>query len=376
MNELTVLVSTFVDPIALMMALVLATSVLRRKQLSALQYEFAVGSLFSLAIIYSMSNPMPIYSGGIFDMRFLLIGTAAALIGPTAGGMALATGTIYRVMIGGAGVAPGVVGALIVYAAGLAWRYYVKDRDFRDWQQAVILGFMLTLHSLSTFLAPSEVWATLFKTLVPYMLLVNVLGSLLIKQLLFNEFLYYSQAENHRTEAFVDHLTGLQNRRSLERRYADLSRAKRRRGEGISVVYFDVDKFKSVNDQFGHATGDQVLKSIADCLKPVLRQEDVFARLSGDEFVIVLPNIQKPEAILIAERCRRTIADRKIMFDDVEIAVTVSIGAIWLEQDLPIHQALQRADRLLYSAKEQGRNNVAFDHSDIDPAMPPNQKAA
>ncbi|WP_342076402.1 diguanylate cyclase [Yoonia sp. SS1-5] len=367
MIDFNQLISTFVDPIALIMALVLAASILRRKQITVFKYNIAVGGLFSVAVVYTMSDPIPIYSGGIYDMRFLLVGAATALINPYAGGMAMMTSIIYRIAIGGDGVAPGIGGSVIAFMAGWAWRYYVNDLPLADWKKASILGGMLTLHSLSIFLAPQTYWGQLFATLLPYMAMTNVVGALLIKHLLYDQLSFLSQSEGLRSEAALDYLTGLLNRRSLERRYRAVAARNEMLKGGLSAVYFDVDNFKAVNDKHGHAAGDEVLRTIARRVAAVLREHDIFARVSGDEFVIILPDIGLTEAQNIAERCRRVIADRFVTTGSLHIPVTISLGAIWVQDSPTIDAVLQQADKALYRAKDQGRNVVVFSKSGNKP---------
>jgi diguanylate cyclase (GGDEF)-like protein len=126
------------------------------------------------------------------------------------------------------------------------------------------------------------------------------------------------------------------------------------------MLYFDIDRFKLANDSHGHAFGDEVLKQVAERVAGNLRQNDIFARVGGDEFVVVLPKVDKKEAQHIADRCRSIVAEDLFETDGKSIPVTISLGAIWVHSPTDIDQMLDAADRALYQAKSSGRNAVIF----------------
>ena len=151
-----------------------------------------------------------------------------------------------------------------------------------------------------------------------------------------------------------DPLTNTYNRRHL---YAiletEIQRA-RRYGTALSVVMFDIDHFKKVNDTYGHLAGDRVLVKIADVVREELRSVDLLARYGGEEFVIVTPDIGRPQAVTLAERLRTLIASAK--FDAVP-QVTCSFGVYQFDND-NMDSFIRHVDDLLYQAKEKGRNCV------------------
>jgi diguanylate cyclase (GGDEF)-like protein len=149
-------------------------------------------------------------------------------------------------------------------------------------------------------------------------------------------------------------LTGLLNRRALFDLYGQRSF-----GPLMAVIVFDIDRFKSVNDQHGHATGDLVLKLFAQELSTGLRAYDTVARLGGEEFALVLDNALPGRAEQIAERVRAAFAAREVTVDGKPFACTVSAGiALGTAEGVGFDSVLSAADKALYAAKRNGRNRV------------------
>ncbi|MDX8129905.1 sensor domain-containing diguanylate cyclase [Methylomonas sp. OY6] len=161
-------------------------------------------------------------------------------------------------------------------------------------------------------------------------------------------------------QAHTDVLTGLINRRRfLELAKREIARHLRR-PEPLSLMMLDIDHFKRINDTYGHATGDEVLKLFAATCSSVLREIDLFARLGGEEFVALLPNTTVNQAELIANRICKAVALAPVLSENQEqINVTVSIGISRLTDEFPgLDVILQAADQALYEAKQTGRNKV------------------
>nr|WP_232845503.1 diguanylate cyclase [Aurantimonas marina] len=168
--------------------------------------------------------------------------------------------------------------------------------------------------------------------------------------------------EELKRQALIDQLTGLPNRRAFNEQAADQMALARRHDRPLSVLMIDLDRFKRINDTRGHPAGDMVLRAMASAGTCILRQSDIFARLGGEEFAVVLPEADEGRAIVIAERLRQAVANARFQHDWGEhgpIPFTISIGvAPCFNDDLAIEYALKRADRALYDAKQDGRNRV------------------
>ena len=164
-----------------------------------------------------------------------------------------------------------------------------------------------------------------------------------------------------------DELTGIHNRRKYDEEVdRDFASAKRH-SRPLALVLFDVDGFKSINDRFGHPQGDQVLVEIATLCEKSLRKEEVFARVGGDEFLILCPEVTASEATVLAERLRRRIAAHPFTLSGAEIRVTCSFGVAERNPAMKTPNELySAADQLLYRSKEDGRNLVTSSAGRID----------
>ncbi|MDE1180263.1 diguanylate cyclase [Paraburkholderia sp.] len=159
-----------------------------------------------------------------------------------------------------------------------------------------------------------------------------------------------------------DGLTGIANRRFFEARLRDEYIRWERYGGDLSVLLFDLDHFKKINDQFGHLVGDAVLRVMAQRVAEVVRAQDVFGRFGGEEFALLLPCTPLDDAMLVAEKIRQTIGGLPVEVQDAKVPVTASVGAASARTGMPAYDVLiNEADAALYSAKRQGRNrSVAF----------------
>ncbi|MDX2495099.1 MAG: EAL domain-containing protein [Desulfuromusa sp.] len=152
-----------------------------------------------------------------------------------------------------------------------------------------------------------------------------------------------------------DPLTLCLNRRSMDRNFAALFTKAKTEGKKLSCLMADIDFFKSVNDRYGHATGDQVIKAIADILKTCTRDSDLVARYGGEEFCVILPDLDLEQAAQIAERIRHTIAKKPC--GGVKITASLGVSSIEHHANKP-DEMVNQADKALYAAKNSGRNRV------------------
>jgi two-component system, cell cycle response regulator len=163
--------------------------------------------------------------------------------------------------------------------------------------------------------------------------------------------------------ALHDPLTGLNNRRFLERRLPAMIEAARRRGLALTMMILDVDHFKRVNDTYGHEVGDRVLRGFAAQLRDIVRAGDLLCRLGGEEFVVVTPGCDAAEAARLAERARKTTEGWEFAIGGAvgAVSITVSIGVAEWRETWDSAELYRRADRALYLSKAAGRNRVTQD---------------
>lgn len=173
--------------------------------------------------------------------------------------------------------------------------------------------------------------------------------------------------ERIRRETLIDSLTGLANRKQFDSRFLEAIKECEAADEPVSVLMADIDFFKNFNDRYGHAVGDQVLRLVARTLRESIKGRDLAARYGGEEFVILLPNTSLDDAITVANQIRVAVGDRKLVDrrggrDMGRIGLSLGVA-----QKMPGEgpgAALERADKALYTAKRNGRNQVQADRSE------------
>ncbi len=163
----------------------------------------------------------------------------------------------------------------------------------------------------------------------------------------------------------TDPLTGLLNRRALQEHAERLVAQARRYRRAISVVFVDVDHFKSINDTYGHAVGDRILAQVARQMHSTLRQQDVLARYGGEEFCVLLPDTAIQEACHVAERLRRAVC-RVLHPSGAGRSISISCGVASLRAHQNIGQWWADADQALYAAKKHGRDQIWY-HNGVQP---------
>jgi two-component system cell cycle response regulator len=169
----------------------------------------------------------------------------------------------------------------------------------------------------------------------------------------------HARSETLEQAALTDALTGMQNRRYFDEALSEYLHEFGRIGKPVGLMIFDLDHFKQVNDTHGHDVGDDALRAVAACLRDMTRYHDVVARLGGEEFAVVAPNMNIDMLTRLGERIRRAIADIPITLpDNTQIHVTSSVGlAVWDGREAA-DDLFRRADQQLYQAKRLGRNRV------------------
>ncbi len=169
-----------------------------------------------------------------------------------------------------------------------------------------------------------------------------------------------SEKEALSTKVNFDMLTGISSRESIIGQAQNAFADSAQNGYKFSLIVADIDFFKHVNDTYGHAMGDEVLKKVATRMNNVIRGNDVIGRTGGEEFLIVLPQSDITAASAVGERIRKAIEESSISFNGNSINITTSLGAAELKDNENLEDLIERADQALYKAKETGRNRICL----------------
>jgi diguanylate cyclase len=160
--------------------------------------------------------------------------------------------------------------------------------------------------------------------------------------------------------ALLDAVTGLPNRLAYEERVEQEMARWKRFDDPLTLLIWDVDDFKSINDRFGHQAGDKALRVIAQSLKARLRETDFIARFGGEEFVCLLCGAQGKEALSVAEEMRRSVESNAFHSQGKPVPVTISCGVASFQTGETLDDVFSRADRALYQAKKSGKNRCVL----------------
>jgi diguanylate cyclase (GGDEF)-like protein len=210
---------------------------------------------------------------------------------------------------------------------------------------------MISAEALQAFMTPSSFQAAVF---------VAAAAAAIVSTFGFLQ-LHKERADGEAVRmATMDPLTGAYNRRTFhEIAERELSRA-RRAGQPLSIIVLDIDHFRPVNEKYGNRTGDEVLQKIADIVRLALRKEDMLVRYGGEEFMVMLPDVPGPGAVIVAGRIRKSVEAEPLLVGGHSVPVTVSVGVSARLDEGPesMENLLARADEALALAKQRGRNRV------------------
>lgn len=357
------LLDALVEPLALIVMLVFAYGLVHRSAPSEIVRQAVMCLIFGFVVVYSMHNPVPLAPGVIVDLRNLFVGLAVAIFGPVVGSFVLAIGLVTRILIGGVGVAPGVMGMGLAFCGALLWRFAIAPSGRGEHRKSLWLGALISVHLLAIVAMPVPLVRTFLVDMAPLLVVLNLCGTLLLRGLIRRESDLIAEAKILATAAATDPLTNTLNRRSVESTVAALPKTFAD-GFGRAIIYYDVDNFKALNDSYGHGVGDGILRELTATVRQCLRTTDLFVRMGGDEFSVILPNVMQSDAMEIAERCRASVAYRHFVQEGERIAVTISVGVAWSRCPFDFAGQLARADKALYAAKKNGRNRVSRYRSD------------
>nr|MBC8237758.1 GGDEF domain-containing protein [Candidatus Sulfurimonas ponti] len=216
---------------------------------------------------------------------------------------------------------------------------YIQELDIYLLVSAKLDDF--TSDTKNTFYLNSGI--SLFLTLLITLIIIGVIGQ------------YHKNLENL---ANYDMLTMLPNRRNFKDKFEHFLLLSKRNKQALSLLYMDLDNFKKINDNFGHKTGDEILKSFADILQENVRKTDIYARWGGEEFLLAFVDTPIEEAVHIANKIRKTVENSVRMQELIHRSCTISAGLTQCNDEDTIDSVITRADKAMYNAKEGGKNKV------------------
>ena len=348
---------TLVQALALAALLSLSLGLVSRITPSAMLRDAIMGGLFGFATMMSMAAPIAFVDGIIVDLRNLFIAVSFGYFGWVGGAMTLGLSVGARIGIGGDGMLLGTIAMFVAAGLGAVWRAQIAERVESELTAGLILGGLLSLTIGMFLLLPGHLRFDVLMTMGPVLLVLYPLGAVVLTALLGREYRIIEEGRDLARQAGTDPLTNLPNRRRTLAFVEQMSRRGPSR-PGVAMLYFDIDKFKEINDRHGHMLGDEVLREVTARVNACLRGDDHLARHGGDEFVVIQSGLSAEDALATAERCRAAVAAEPVTRDGQSIEVTISIGLHWSAERLPFAKLLQKADEALYRAKAAGRNQV------------------
>jgi diguanylate cyclase len=324
----------------------------------ALAGNIGIGLLFSAVGILSMNDPVVFAPGVFYDGRVPILALAYTFSGLVGAIITTIVLCVYRIWLGGAGAYAGLIGISITAAAGIAVGM-LPNRFFKHrLGRPTVLSAAATLSTVSVLALPHSAASFNYHTIVLIMI-ANPIGIFLLYDFLSNEKKRMRLFRALEHDAAVDPLTKLANRRAFDARTAlALSPGQNPNGE-YAVIMIDIDHFKTVNDTFGHDTGDTVLANVASIVVSSVRKTDIVARFGGEEIAVLLPGLGGQRAAAIAEKIRLRVEADIVACQAGDVSVTISAGASATNIRLTsVAEALKAADAALYDAKRSGRNRV------------------
>lgn len=306
----------------------------------------------AMAAIYSGTQVLP---GYFVDARSIFVAFSGAFAGPVAAFVTTAMALVARLVKGGDGVYAATVALPIAAAAGLIWRALLGQRKVRiPCLLALGLGASSTFVVSPFFLTIAQI--TALADNIAMIAATNVALAVILGSFIERERRHRQREAQLFEESRTDSLTGLLNRRSLEGP-ANQMLAGASYGRPVSVLAMDLDHFKDLNDRYGHAFGDEVLKSVAAMIRTHLGHHGLVARIGGEEFVAVL-QADGNTARSAARALQLDMDQSGIAFGLTPVRITISIGVATSEAEGTLDEAYLKADTALYAAKRLGRNRV------------------
>lgn len=310
--------------------------------------RFALGGSCGAFSSLEMLQPLVAAPGIILDLRTLPVAIAAGLLGRGGCTAALAVAVVTRLSIGGAGAYAGVSGLITVALAGLFWARCFGVEGKHSLGQLMLLGLVPSLSLPFFLIIPGGLGWGLLQTNLPIYVPLNMAGVLLVGWVIDRERILLIQHRKLEVESRTNQLTGLLNRRGLESELALLLPS----GIVAELLLVDFDRFKSINDQYGHAAGDEVLVAVSRMIASEVGPRALIARWGGDEFAVVkLVNSDSEDEDLVDRLITKVQSTPITLTCGATITASVSIGkAKWISGE-SLHSLFLRADQSLYGVK-------------------------
>ncbi|WP_052699821.1 diguanylate cyclase [Martelella endophytica] len=351
------IVESMLSGLGLISIIVIVFTVVLRLSGTSRPSPFWLGIVFGVGAIAGMVHPSELAPGILIDSRAVMVALAAPFGGPVAAIVAMSMAAAVRAFLGGVGAYAGIAGILIVGLVGIVHaRIFTQRRDLVSFS---ILGFASTIHLLALALLPPDLAMKVLLSAAPYLVGMDFLGIVLLGIVLSLELKYRNNLILLQTAAEIDPLTRLANRRALERFSGKIrGRAESDRID-FSVIMFDIDHFKSVNDRFGHQIGDMVLEEVSRVIVTHVRKADLVVRYGGEEIAAVLPASTWQATMTIAETIRAKVEETVFIHHGHRIQLTISAGiSTSHDGNTDFEAVLKEADLAVYDAKQYGRNRV------------------
>ncbi|WYK03904.1 diguanylate cyclase [Cereibacter sphaeroides f. sp. denitrificans] len=354
------LILHLINSFSMMGMIALIYGSVQRLGLSRSVRHLLLGLAFGFGASVQMMQSIAVAPGIIVDSRALFIGFAGAFLGPLGATVALLVSVLVRISLVSAAMPWFAFGSMAASALmGSLWPVLRHRLGLGHFAGLMLLAVMISLPLVVLAWLPVSRTGSL-EALAAIFVLLNLTGALV-----FGTFLQRERAAAQRermllTETQTDPLTGVLNRRSFERRFAEADTLARSRGTALMIV--DIDHFKRVNDTHGHEAGDHVLRAMAEQLRRAVRPGDSVIRLGGEEFAVLMPDVDALEAGRAAERLQRMLTMNCRIGEQTLVDVTVSIGATHLPPGrVDLGEASRTADGALYRAKREGRARSIFE---------------
>lgn len=340
-----------------------------------------LGVMLGMGASMLMLYPVELTPDVTFQNRPIFVGFAGLLGGWIGAGSALILAVATRMAISGPDMSTGILVLSVAAGLGVLGHIFLSRTRLRSpWSWAILGGLLSLFLSLTWILAlPDPVRAPLLRNTVLILSIASVIGAVGAGYLISSVRDVVNHRQRAMTQSRTDDLTGVLNRRGLNMAYQSV--LFRGREAGVALLTIDLDRFKLVNDNFGHVVGDRLLKLIADQINQLVRKDDIVARMGGDEFVVVLANTTKQEAENTAERLCRAINESQMipetarLLHDAYGMISASIGVAFTQTPPErLEELLEASDRLLYDAKRNGRGqSVVADVASLDKYPPPHR---